>query len=375
MIQFNSTLGGIYMRKLFDNKWIQFVVAVTTSLIIYKCFNNIDDIKGFFSYLWDVFFPIILGLIFALFLYKPISKLQRFLENKVHLKKSALALAIAGVLIAVFAVIVIAINFIVPPIYKNIEDLAKNLPSYYKIIEKFLMDNEYIKNIIPFEKITEIIPKIFNPESIAKYIGVISGVANWFLTVFISLILSIYLILEKNNIFNFFKLVRQKHFKSEKTTVAVSYAKKTVSLFYSYFTGLFIDAAFMGILSAIIYSIFNVPYAFMLGLVVAIGNLIPFFGPIIASVIVFIISAVTLGPLSALWLLILQFVLAQLDANLLQPKILSQSTGISPLLVLVSVTVFGAFWGAAGMILGVPVCAIVKTIIMDYLDDGVINGK
>ena len=108
--------------------------------------------------------------------------------------------------------------------------------------------------------------------------------------------------------------------------------------------------------------IFKVPYAFMLGLVVAIGNLIPFLGPIIASLIVFLISTLTLGPLSGIWLLILQFVMAQLDSNLLQPKILSESTGISPLLVLISVTVFGSLWGAAGMIIGVPVCAIAKTI-------------
>ena len=363
------------MRRLFDNKWIQFIVAASLTIIIYKCFNNIDDVKGFFTYLWDVFFPITLGLIFSLFLYKPVSKFQRFLENKIHLKKSALPIAIAGVLIIVIAILVIAINFIVPPIYKNIEDLAKNLPSYYKIIENFVKDNEYAQNLIEPKKLSELISKILNPDSIAKYIGVIGGVANWFLTIFISLILSIYLILEKENIFNFFKLIRQKFFKSEKATVFIDYVKKSISLFYSYFLGLFIDAAFMGVVSAIVFSIFDVPYAFMLGLVVAIGNLIPFLGPIIASVIVFIISAVTLGPLSGVWLLILQFVMAQLDSNLLQPKILSQSTGISPLLVLISVTVFGSLWGAGGMIIGVPVCAIAKTIILDYLDDGIINGR
>lgn len=375
MIQFFSVKGGFLMRKLFDNKWIQFILAATLTIIIYKCFNNIDEIKGFFNYLWDVFFPVTLGLIFSLFLYKPVSKLQFFLKKNSPLKKSALPVAIIGILILVIAVLVIAINFIVPPIYKNIEDLAKNLPSYYKIMENFVKDNEYAQNLIQPGKLSEIVSKILNPDSIAKYIGVISGVANWFLTVFISLILSIYLILEKENIFSFFQLIRQKFFKSEKANIFIAYLKKSVSLFYSYFMGLFIDAAFMGIVSAIVFSIFNVPYAFMLGLVVAIGNLIPFLGPIIASIVVFIISSVTLGPLNGIWLLLLQFVMAQLDSNLLQPKILSQSTGISPLLVLISVTVFGSLWGAAGMILGVPVCAIAKTIILDYLDDGVINGK
>ena len=363
------------MKKIFYNKWIQFILAATLTIFIYKCFNNIDDIKGFFAYLWDVFFPITLGLIFSLFLYRPISKLRKILEKKLNLKKSALPIAIAGVLILVIGILVIAINFIVPPIYKNIEDLAKNLPSYYKVIENFVKDNEYAQNLIQPKKLSELITKILNPGSIMKYIGVISGVANWFLTLFISLILSIYLILEKENIFSFFKLIRQKFFNTQKATVFIEYVKKSVSLFYSYFIGLFIDAAFMGIVSAVIYSIFKVPYAFMLGLVVAIGNLIPFLGPIIASLIVFLISTLTLGPLSGIWLLILQFIMAQLDSNLLQPKILSESTGISPLLVLISVTVFGSLWGAAGMIIGVPVCAIAKTIILDYLDDGIINGK
>ena len=96
----------------------------------------------------------------------------------------------------------------------------------------------------------------------------------------------------------------------------------------------------------------------------------PFFGPIIANVVIFIISAITLGPFKALWIILFQFVFAQVDGNVIQPKIISNSTGISPRLVRVAVLIFGDLFGFIGMIVGVPVCAVIKDIVTDYVEDG-----
>ncbi len=363
------------MKKLLDNKWIQFILAVSATIFIYKCFNNLGDITNSLKYLWDVFFPCVLGLIFALFLYKPVSYVQKLYQKNKHTNKISLHLSIASVIVILVIFVAVLITFIVPPIYKNLEDLANQLPSYYKAAGDFLNNNQYTKGLVRSELFSEILPKIINVSNLTKYINLIADVANWFLTIFISLVLSVYILFEKEHILSFLRMVRRKFFTSHHSAIVISYIKKTISLFYSYFTGLFIDAAIIGTFSAIIFSIFNVPYPFVLGLIVGVGNLIPFLGPIAASVIVFVITAIALGPLNAVWILILQFVLGQIDSNFIQPKILSQSTGISPLLVLVSVSVFGSLWGAGGMIIGVPVCALIKTLIMDYVEDGVIDGQ
>ncbi len=365
------------MKKLLDNKWIPFIIAVSICILIGKFINNFDEFKGFFANAWDIFFPCTLGLIIALFINRPVTKFQILFEKSKNktIKKHSLSFSLLCVYTIIAAIIVIVVNFIVPPVYHSIQDLIKNLPSYYEVVKKFLENNDFIKNLYSAEKIVEAFQKVFNADNITKYIGVISGIANSFLTFFIGIIISIYLIIEKSSIFAFFKQLQNKIFTGKRTRVTVRYIKKSVNMFYSYFSGLFLDAVIVGILSTIIFSILKIPYSPVLGIVIAIGNLIPFFGPILSTAVVAVISAITLGPVKALWIVIMQFVIAQLDANLLQPKILSQSTGISPLLVLLSVTVFGGFFGAAGMILGVPICAILKAIVLDYLSDGVIDGK
>lgn len=362
------------MKKLFNNKWLQFIIATSLVIIIYKLFNNIADIKHFLKYLFDIFFPVIIGGIIAVFVYKPVFKLKKTYEKINLFKKKSLVLSIFTVYTLIISFFIIAINFVVPPIYKNIEDLAKNLPGYYNLIYDFVIDHN-IQNFITLDTLKNIIPRVLNFDNLSKYIGIISDIANSFITLFISVVLSIYILLEKEAIFNFLRLVKNKFFNNNGMNIFVTYVKKSVNLFNSYFLGLFVDAIFMGIFSSIIFSFFKLPYAAVLGFIVAVGNLIPFFGPIISTAIVFIISAFSLGIVDSAWILIIQIIIAQLDANLLQPKILSQSTGISPLLVLISVTVFGSLGGTFGMILGVPFCALVKMLVLDYVDDGVINGE
>ena len=83
----------------------------------------------------------------------------------------------------------------------------------------------------------------------------------------------------------------------------------------------------------------------------------------------YIIVAFSFGPFKALWVLLFQFVLGQIDGNLIQPKIVGNSVGISPLLVLISVTVFGGLFGVVGMLIGTPLMAVIRMIINDYLED------
>jgi len=167
----------------------------------------------------------------------------------------------------------------------------------------------------------------------------------------------------------FMRKVKNKCFNNKPTKIFIYYAKKSVSLFYSYFSGLLFDAALIGIITAIVLSIFNVPYSVLLGVIVAVGNLIPIFGAIVSNIIVYIIVAFSFGPFKALWVLLFQFVLGQIDGNLIQPKIVGNSVGISPLLVLISVTVFGGLFGVVGMLIGTPLMAVIRMIINDYLED------
>ena len=115
-------------------------------------------------------------------------------------------------------------------------------------------------------------------------------------------------------------------------------------------------------------SILGVKYAVLLGFMIGLFNLIPYIGAIIAVVIAGIITLLTGGVSQAIWMLVKVTILQQIDANIINPKIVGNSLEISPLLVIFAVTVGGAYWGVLGMFLAVPVVAVLKIIIDDWIE-------
>lgn len=361
--------------KWLKSKWAKLVLSGTVLIVIYKLFNNFEDVKNIFNALIGIVSPIIMGMIIAFFLSKPAEKIAGLISKiKVgFIKKKSLLFGVIILYAAIFILIAVAINFLAPRIYRNIVELAYNIPSYFEEIKNFLMENEILSRFNLIEITGEKISEMFSISQINKYISVISGMANSFVSFFLAIILSIYMILEKKHIFGFFKKFSERFFPAKTNRIIALYGRKTADRFGSYFTGLALDACLVGIVCSIFFSVIKVPYALLLGLLVAFGNLIPFFGPIISNIIIFIITTVTAGPFKALWVIIFQIIFGQIDGNIIQPKIISNSTGISPLLVLVAVIVFGDLFGFFGMIVGVPVFAVIKDIIVDYVDDGKLN--
>lgn len=363
------------MKKI-NSVWVKLVASGTALILIYKLFNNYADITKIFSYLLDILFPIILGSAIAFFLSKPAEKIGALAEkSKVgFLKKNSLLVGVLAVYVLIFIILGIAVKFVAPRIYKNIEELAQNIPYYFKTVQNFVAENEILSGFNSIEVLSEKLSAVFDFKQINRYIGIISGIANSFITFFLAIILSIYMIIEKKPMFEFFDKFAERFIPKKKRKFIRIYGRKTVDQFYSYFSGLAIDAILVGTVSTVFFAVIKIPYAGLLGVVVGFGNLIPFFGPIVSNVMIFVISAITAGPFKAIWVIIFQLVFGQIDGNIIQPKIISSSTGISPLLVLIAVIVCGELFGFVGMIIGVPVCAVVKDLVVDYVENGKLDN-
>ena len=115
-------------------------------------------------------------------------------------------------------------------------------------------------------------------------------------------------------------------------------------------------------------SIMGVKYAALLGFMIGLFNVIPYFGAIIAVAIAVVITIFTGGITQAIWLAVVVIILQQIDANIINPKIIGNSLKISPLLVIFAVTVGGAYFGVLGMFLAVPVIAVIKLLVSDYIE-------
>lgn len=359
------------MKKI-DSVWVKLVLSGTALILIYKLFNNYGDITKIFKYIFDVLFPIILGAAIAFFLSKPAEKIAAAFEKSKFgfLKKKSLLVGVLTIYVLIFIVLGVTVKFVAPGIYKNIEELAQNIPFYFKTVQSFVSENEILSQFNSIDVLSEKLASVFDFKQINRYIGIISGIANSFITFFLAIILSIYMIIEKKAMFAFFDKLAKRFVPDKKRRFIYIYGRKTVDRFYSYFTGLAVDAVLVGTVSAVFFVVLKIPYAALLGVIIGLGNLIPFFGPIVSNVLIFVISAITAGPFKALWVIIFQLVFGQIDGNIIQPKIISSSTGISPLLVLMAVIVCGELFGFAGMIVGVPVCAVIKDLVVDYVENG-----
>lgn len=375
------------MQKI-KSSWVKAVLVGALLIMFYRFTDDLsgtfDGIKSFLR----VFTPCVIGVVIAFFLSKPTEKIENAIGKCKYraLSKRKKGLAVLAIYLLIILIISLSVNYIIPGITKNIKELAKNAPSYLREAEKFLSENEFLSqfNFLDglYDRFTGFIEKDLSLdkingyfETINKYIGVVSGAVSSFMNFFLGVVFSVYILLQKERIRSFSAKIYDRIVTGEKGRIIKIYVHKTVDMFYSYFSALALDAVVVGTVTAVVLGLFRVPYAVLLGLIVAIGNMVPFFGPIVSAVVIYVITAIAFDPFKAIWVIVFQLVLGQLDGNLIQPKILGKSIGVNPLLVLFSVVVFGDLFGFLGMIMGVPVIAAAKMILDDYLDNGKIDAS
>ena len=146
------------------------------------------------------------------------------------------------------------------------------------------------------------------------------------------------------------------------------YFYNTNEIFFRFISGQLIDAVVVGILVTIAMSIIGVKYSVLLGFMIGLFNMIPYFGAIVAVAISVLITVITGGLSQAIIMAVVVIILQQIDSNIINPKIIGSSLQISPLLVIFAVTLGGAYFGVLGMFLGVPFIAVLRIMINDWID-------
>ena len=184
---------------------------------------------------------------------------------------------------------------------------------------------------------------------------------------FIGLIFSIYLLGYKEKLAGITKKVIYAICKRKTANVIVRISRQCDTKFTTSFTGKILDSIIVGMICFLTMVIFRFPYAVLISVIIGVTNVIPFFGPIIgaapcALLILFV------NPLQCLYFIIMVIILQQLDANVLTPKIVGDTIGLSPIWVLFACVFFGSLWGVAGMLLAVPLMACIYMIIKEVIE-------
>lgn len=355
--------------------WFLFAVAIIT---VYKTLDNFSDITSWIDRLLDVLAPFLAGILIAYILYLPCRKIENLLKKTKKIKfisKKARTISVLAVYLIVLVIIILAIKLIIPPITQSITDLANNFQNYYSIamqkIEELPADSflksEQVTNIANEIKNIDL-KEILNVDRLTQYAKGAINIANSIFDIFVAIIVSIYILIERGQIIEFFKKLTSAIFQKETYENIGKYFDRTNNIFFNFLASQVLDGIVVGTLTSIAMSILGVKYAILLGFMIGLLNLIPYFGAIIAVIIASIITALTGGISQAIWMLVIVTILQQIDANIINPKIVGNSLKISPILVIFSVTIGGAYFGVIGMFLAVPVMAVIKLIVSEFIE-------
>lgn len=363
------------MKKILKhNNQFVFFILLLILVIVYKSIDNLPSIAAFFSMLFKTIKPFLVGFIMAYILNIPCKRIYRLLKKSKSkfISKKSKGISILLVYSIALLVIVITVRMLVPAIYENCLDLYANAPIYITKIMNYI--NNWLTrlnlNIISVDEITNGFKNFIKNIDLTQFSKYAQGVLNLtsgLLNTFISIIASVYMIIDsqriKNSLVKFVSIITSE----EKAESMRKYFKKVNDIFSKYIYCRIIDALIVAVLATAVLYILKVKYALMLGFMIGFCNLIPYFGSIISSIFTILITLVTGGVFKAIWVGVSLFIIEQVDGNFIGPRIMNDILEIRPLWVIFAVTVGGKLFGVIGMLISVPVLVVIKMMVSDYL--------
>ncbi len=358
------------------------IAAVTICLLIALLLFNLPAAWNAVKYIIGILSPFIYGFAIA-FIFNPVMNLLEYrlfglIKTKKPHKKLWRVISLIITYIFALAVVSLILLFVTPEIIKSISSLISNLENYVNNLSDWIKSifdnpNEYVQKFIDalpdvrksIDKfLTETLTNITNLQSVFEFgKGLTSGILNFIL----GLIISIYILLDKDRFKARFKKLIYAVFHPDTTKKMNYWFSYTSQTFTKYISGKLFESLIIGLICFIFMTIFNWPYAVLISVVVAITNLIPFFGPFIGAIPSALILFVN-NPWTALWFIIFIIALQQLDGNVIGPFILGDSVGLSAFWIIFSIVFFGGIFGIPGMFLGIPVFAVIYAIIKTLVD-------
>lgn len=336
-------------------KRISWLLIAITVVIVYKMLDNFSNVTEWFGTFFRILKPFLAGLLISYILFMPCKKIEGILEKSKFkfVKKKARGLSVITTYIIFVLIVIIIINCIFPVLKESVVELVGNIPGYYEtLVNKYkeLPEDSVLKSDVIKDKMTElsnIDMKQFlsiNNEKIIEYVKNIINIFSGIFDVFVSIIVSVYILLQRTTIMKFLRRFARALFKKNTYEAVNKYFTKANEVFFTFISSQLLDAVIVGILTTIAMLIIKVKYAPLIGFTIGLFNMIPYIGAIVAVGIGILITFITGGLGKAIAMAVVVIILQQIDANIINPKIIGVSLEVSPLLVIFAVTVGGAYF-------------------------------
>ena len=355
------------------------LLVVCGGAVVYAAVQHLDVLWRALMAALGVFAPFLLGASLAFILNVPVRSIERHVfprERQMDRLRRPLALIFA--LLAVIGVLVVAMWVIIPGVKDAVLSAASQVPDavdalivklqgfavYLPALGEYLAGLELDWNSIA-QKVMKMVQD-WGGGLLSSGSGLIGGVVSGVSTFVIGFIFSIYILLQKEKLGRQGKQVLYALLPLEKADRVLDILRLAERTFSSFLSGQCLEAVILGCIFVIAMTLFKMPYALLVGVLIALMALVPIVGAFIGCAVGALLIALT-DPIQALVFVVLFLVLQQIEGNLIYPHVVGSSVGLPSIWVLAAVSVGGSLMGVAGMLLFIPLCSVVYALFRDYV--------
>jgi len=315
--------------------------------------------------------PVFAGLFIAIAL----NPVLIFIQTKLKIKSRGIAILLTFLLF--IFVLVLLFIMVVPGIVQSLTEFVKDIPNLVRVINDYVIEigdtmieggasdlyNKFEEAILSFtQKLYEVASSLLNTVIISA-IGILSALWNFLISIFIS----IYILYDKEHFENLFYRICHSVFEKKH---ADEILKLGYNLYYnvtSFISGKLLDSFIIGVIAYVgAKYLINAPYSLIIGVIIGLTNMIPYFGPFIGGIPATIITLLY-NPAKGLWMALFVLILQQFDGWFLGPKILGIKLELRPVWIIIAIIIGGGLFGPIGMFLATPFAALIKTFLEGYM--------
>lgn len=359
------------------NEMKKWIILVLIGVLAFWGLNNIELIFGWLGKIYTVFAPFILGVAITYVLNIPMTKIEilikkaipdKYEENYKGLIRFA---AIVLSLLFVILIIVFVAFLLIPELIENIESLMNSIPGLVESGRDFVVDllDKYpdvqreIKKMFAESGSASIISSILT-YIVNGIVGFVASFVDGFIYIFTGLIFAIYMLSQKEHLIDVIKKLLYAYADKKKANKIVAVGRLTNATFSKFISGQCVEAIILGTIIFVVSLLAGFPYALLIGVLTAITALIPIFGALIAAAIGAVLIAIT-NPIQAIIFVVVFVIIQQIEGNVIYPKVVGKSVGLSPLWTLLAITVGGNMFGVIGMLIGLPLASVVYALLKE----------
>lgn len=360
--------------------------AISLSILFFFMIYRFQGFGDAISKLTGILMPFIYGAVIA-YLLKPVCNcVENFLRRLLPEKMGTAANMLAVTISLLFGILVVyaLIMMIVPQLITSVTTLyytaRNNLNDFvdWASHQEIIASNQKLLDFIEtsYDNLQDMLDNIVRTKLVPSMQSLLSGAALGVMSfvaflknIVIGVIVSVYLLASRKKFGQQCKMILYSLIKPRWADIILEEILYADKMFGGFINGKILDSAIIGVLCYIACLIFKFPSALLVSVIIGVTNVIPFFGPFIGAIPATLLILIQ-NPIKALWFVLFVLVLQQVDGNIIGPKILGNTTGLSSFWVLFAILLFGGLWGFVGMIIGVPLFAVIYDVLKKFVFHG-----